>query len=47
LGTEDDDLLREDVNTWDIFNDYSKFKMRDELIRERKKKSARKEIEAL
>ena len=31
LGTEedDDDLLKEDISNWDVFDDYHKFQLRD------------------
>ena len=42
LGTEDDedDLLQEDTSSWDVFDDYNKFKLRDEKLKEKKRRLA-------
>ena len=40
LGTEEDDeddLLKEDMENWDVFDDYHKFQDREKKIKERKK----------
>lgn len=45
LGTEEDedDLLKEDIAGWDVFDDYHKFQLRDKMLKEKKKKEAQKE----
>jgi hypothetical protein len=42
LGTEEDedDLLREDISNWDVFDDFHKFQMRDLKLKEKKKRDA-------
>ena len=43
-GTEEDDeddLLKQDVTNWDIFDDYKKFQMRSQRIKEFNTKQAR------
>lgn len=40
---EEDDLLKEDVEQWDIFDDWQKFQQRDELLRSRKRQQAQEE----
>lgn len=45
LGTEEDedDLLKEDISGWDVFDDYHKFQLRDKMLKEKKKREAQKE----
>ena len=43
LGTDgndddDDDLLKEDTSNWDVFDDYNKFEMRDQKLKEKKRR---------
>jgi hypothetical protein len=40
LGTEEDedDLLKEDIEQWDVFDDFHKFQARDKKLKELKKK---------
>lgn len=39
LGTEEDedDLLKEDIESWDVFDDFHKFQQREQKIKERKR----------
>lgn len=50
LGTEgtdedDEDLLKEDISNWDVFDDYHKFQERDKILRERQKLIAKEEVQ--
>jgi hypothetical protein len=49
LGTEEDedDLLKDDIESWDVFDDYHKFQQRQEKIKERKKQIAQEERMAI
>jgi hypothetical protein len=42
LGTEEDedDLLKEDISNWDVFDDFHKFQLRDQKLKEKKKREA-------
>jgi len=44
---EDDDLLKETPNNWDIFDDYQKFEIIEEKRKQKKLLSAREEMKAL
>jgi hypothetical protein len=37
---DDDDLLKEDVSNWDVFDDYHKFQLREQKLKEKRKKEA-------
>lgn len=46
LGTEEDDeddLLKEDISNWDVFDDYHKFKLREQKLKEKKRKQVQEE----
>ncbi len=45
LGTEEDedDLLKEDIQSWDVFDDYHKFQIREQKIKDRKRQIANQE----
>jgi len=49
LGEEDDeeDLLKEDVEQWDIFEDHHKFVKREQQLKKKKRKEAKQELDAI
>ncbi len=44
---DDDDLLQQDTSQWDIFEDYHKFELREQKLKELKRKEAAKEIQIM
>ena len=40
---DEDDLLREDISTWDVFDDYHKFQLREMKLKEKRKKEAQRQ----
>lgn len=43
LGTEEDDeddLLKEDISNWDVFDDFHKFQLREQKMKDKRRREA-------